>query len=91
MSHQSSSALGRQMWRTAERSPYGPWWVSGCVKPLTPVHGEGGGQWTVAGHLRRTENKVGAWGQLRQLWGRREERAGAEGALGGSHTVWSGP
>jgi hypothetical protein len=37
MSRQSSSALGRQAWRTAAYFPCGPWWVSGCGKPRNPT------------------------------------------------------
>jgi hypothetical protein len=36
-------------------------------------------------HCRRAENKMETPGQLGHSQGRREERAGREGALGGSH------
>jgi hypothetical protein len=75
--------------RTATGFPRSPRWVSGYVKPLN-LSLAGGGQGAVlstrfsvlgiyAENRGRTENRMGAPGQLGQSRGGREERAGEEG------------
>ena len=65
----------------------------GCGKPLNPAcQGKArdnrfsvSGISDAAGHRGRAENKVGAPRVARSSQSLREERAGGEGALGGSH------
>jgi hypothetical protein len=91
MSRQISSALSRWTWKTATCFQHGPGWMSGCGKQSKATDSQ---PWaSCSGYCGRAENKWGPWERLGQPQSQREERAGGEGPLGGSHegeSPWSG-
>ena len=80
--------------RTAAHFPHGPGWVSGCVKPQTPIHRGGQGavrdlwaSWrpeTTGSQSRTSQTPLDTLEELRTEWGpqshwSRGEREGGKG------------